>query len=327
LAGAGEPRRRKGQPTAGFAHLNPLSEHQLSNEGDMDTSTRLGMIGIGNMGHGIAGTLVGLGYPLTFLDHPGNQPTDDLVAAGGRPLSSIGGLTEQSDVVILCVTGTPEVEAVLLGTDGVLAHLRAGTVIIDHSTAIPSSTVRIAEAVTGAGGRFLDAPMTGTPRDAAAGQVNLLVGGDPALFEAFRALLAGYAKKIVYAGPVGAGHTLKLLHNFVSMGFAGVLAEAVACAKRSGIDVGLFVDVLANGGGKSTMLDRMRPYIETGDTTAYRFSISNAAKDLGYYTALAEELGATRSVAVAVYGDFTGAVASGHGQETVPEMVTVFGGG
>jgi 3-hydroxyisobutyrate dehydrogenase-like beta-hydroxyacid dehydrogenase len=293
----------------------------------MDSNTRLGLIGIGNMGHGIAGTLVGKGYHVALLDHPGNQPVDDLVASGARTVPTIPALTAQSDVVLLCVTGTPEVEAVVLGAAGVAAHLRPGTVVIDHSTAIPASTLRVAEAISGAGGRFLDAPMTGTPRDAAAGQINLLVGGDPALFEEFRAFLDAYAKKVVYAGPVSAGHRLKLLHNFVSMGFAAVLAEAVACAERSHIDVDLFVDVLANGGGKSTMLDRMRPYIETHDTSAYRFSISNAAKDLGYYAAFAQELDAARAVASAVHASFAGAVAEGHGQETVPEMVTVLGAG
>jgi 3-hydroxyisobutyrate dehydrogenase len=292
----------------------------------MDSTTRLGMIGIGNMGHGIALTLVGKGHRLAFLEHPGNQPVEDLLAGGAQPAATIGDLVGASDVVILCVTGTPEVEAVLLGAGGVLASLRPGMVVIDHSTAIPSSTQRLAAQVAAAGGRFLDAPMTGTPRDAAAGQVNLLVGADDDLFAEFEPLLADYARKIVHAGPVGSGHTLKLLHNFVSVGFAGVLSEAVACARRSGMDVGLYVDVLANGGGKSTMLDRMRPYIETGDTSAYRFSIANASKDIGYYAALAEELGAAREIARALSATFAGAVADGHGPETLPEMTTVLDG-
>lgn len=287
---------------------------------------RLGMVGIGVMGHGIAISLVGHGHPLVFLEHPGNQPVDDLLEAGARPVATLPELAAESDVIILCVTGSPEVEAVLLGSGGVIEHLRPGTVVIDHSTAIPASTVRVAEAVASAGGRFLDAPMTGTPKDAAVGRLNLLVGGDPALFEEYQPLLADYAARIVYAGPTGAGHRLKLLHNFVSVGFAAVLAEAVACAERAQVDIGLFVEVLAAGGGKSTVLDRMRPYLESQDTTAYRFSIGNAAKDLGYYMALAEELGAARGTAEAVRRVYAEAVASGHGQETVPEMVAILAG-
>ena len=292
-----------------------------------NSSRRLGMVGIGAMGHGIAATLAGHGYPLAFLDHPGNQPTDDLVAAGAHPVASLAELAADADVVILCVTGSPEVEAVLLGSGGLVEHLRPGTVVIDHSTAIPSSTLRVAGAVSKAGGRFMDAPMTGTPKDAAAGKVNLLVGADPALFAEFQPLLADYAGRIVHAGPQGAGHQLKLLHNFVSMGFAAVLSEAVACAGRAQVDIGLFVEVLANGGGKSTMLERMRPYIEARDDTAYRFSIANAAKDLGYYTTLAEEVGASRETAEAVRNVFASAVAGGHGPETVPEMVTILSAG
>jgi 3-hydroxyisobutyrate dehydrogenase len=283
------------------------------------------MVGIGAMGHGIAATLVGLGHELILLEHPGNQ-VDDLVAAGARTVPSLSALAAESDVVIVCVTGSPEVEAVLLGSGGVVENMRPGTVVIDHSTAIPSSTLRVAEAVAKAGGRFLDAPMTGTPTDAATGRVNLLVGGDPGLFEEYQPFLGGYTNRIVYAGPVGAGHQLKLLHNFVSMGFAAVLAEAVACAERAHVDAGLFVEVLANGGGRSAMLDRMRPFIESHDTAAYRFSIGNAAKDLGYYLTLAEELGASRTTAEAIHRTYSDAVAGGHGRETVPEMVSVLAG-
>lgn len=291
----------------------------------MDSTTRLGMIGIGNMGHGIASTLVRKGHRLAFLEHPGNQPVDDLLAGGAEAAATVADLVAASNVVILCITGTPEVEAVLLGEGGVIANLRPRTVVIDHSTAIPSSTQRLAARVGAAGGRFLDAPMTGTPKDAAAGQINLLVGGDDGLFAEFEPLLADYARKIVHAGPVGSGHALKLLHNFVSIGFAGVLSEAVACARLSGMDIGLYVDVLASGGGRSTMLDRLRPYIETGDTSQYRFSIANASKDIGYYAALAEELGAARGVAEALRATLAAAVEGGHGQETLPEMTTVLG--
>lgn len=291
------------------------------------TNKRLGMVGIGVMGHGIAGVLARKGHSLVFLDYPGNQPVDDLLAAGARPVGSLSELAANSDVVILCVTGSPEVEAVLTGGGGIVEHLHPSTVVIDHSTAMPSSTIRVAEAVAAAGACFMDAPMTGTPKDAEAGTLNLLVGADPALFEEYRPLLAEYARRIVHAGPVGAGHQLKLLHNFVSLGFAGVLSEAVACAEQANVDIGIFVDVLANGGGRSTMLDRMRPFIETGDDTAYRFSIGNAAKDLGYYTALAEELGAARTTATAVRDVFSDAAMGGHARATVPELVTVLRGG
>ena len=293
----------------------------------MDITTRLGMIGVGNMGSGIATCLVRHGYPLAYLQRPGRPPAAALLAAGARPVPTIAEVTAASDVVIVCVTGTPEVEAVVLGPGGILETMRRGTIVVDHSTSIPSSSTRISAALVEAGGTFVDAPMTGTPHDAEAGRINLLVGADAGLFEELEPLFATYAGRIIHAGPVGAGHQLKLLHNFVSIGFATVLAEAVACATRAGIDIRLFTEVLANGGGRSTMLDRLRPYIETHDTTAYRFSVRNAAKDVRYYTSLAEEVGAARATAGAVGAVLAAAVADGHGDETVPELVTILGPG
>lgn len=138
---------------------------------------KIGMIGIGMMGHGIATNLRKHGHDLTVLVHPGNQPLDALIAAGVRTCPSARELASQSDVVILCVTGSPQVEAVLIGEDGVLQGMKPGTVIIDCSTAIPTSTQKLADRVIAQGGQFLDAPMTRTPKEAAEGRLNLLVGG------------------------------------------------------------------------------------------------------------------------------------------------------
>ena len=167
----------------------------------------------------------------------------------------------------------------------------------------------------------MDAPMTRTPKEAAEGRLNLLVGGDAALLERCRPLLSCYAENIVHAGPVGAGHQLKLLHNYVSIGFSAVLAEAAACAERAQVDVGIFIDVLSSGGGNSVALERMRPYIQSRDTSHYRFSISNALKDMGYYTTMARELGASRITADAIRQTYQDAASGGHGQDTVPELI------
>jgi len=288
----------------------------------MNAATRrIGMIGIGMMGHGIASNIVKHGHPLAFLEHPGNQPVDALVAAGARPMPTIGALAAESDVVILCVTGSPEVESVLFQAGGLLESLRPGTVIVDCSTAIPSSTLKIADAVTRAGGRFLDAPMTRTPKEAAEGRLNLLVGGDAALFAESRPLLACFAENIVHAGPVGAGHRMKLLHNYVSLGFSAVLAEAAACAQRADVDPQVFVEVLAKGGGGGVVLERLRPYIESKEIAAFRFSISNALKDIGYYTTMAGEMGASMTTAQGIRQTLEDAVAAGRGAAAVPELI------
>jgi 3-hydroxyisobutyrate dehydrogenase len=284
----------------------------------------IGMIGIGLMGHGIASNIIKHGYPMVLLEHPGNQPLDKLVAAGAKTVDNTALVAKQADIVILCVTGSPQVEDVLYKPAGLLESIRPGTVVIDCSTAIPSSTVRIAAAVEKAGGRFLDAPMTRTPKEAAEGRLNLIVGGDRALFEDCRPLLQCYAENIAYAGPVGSGHTLKLLHNYVSLGFAAVLSEAAACAKQSGIDVNVLVDILAKGAGEGVVLNRFRPYFESGDDSGFRFFISNALKDMGYYTTMAGELGAVHDAAEGIRRTYEHASNESSAQSTVPEMINIF---
>lgn len=285
-------------------------------------SKRIGIVGVGLMGHGIAANILRHGYRLEFLDHPGNQPVVDLIVSGARPVQGLpAALAARSDVVLLCVTGTPQVEEVVLGSGGLLEGVRAGAIVIDCSTAIPSSTLQIAEAIAKAGGRFLDAPMTRTPNEAAQGRLNLIVGGDTELFEECRPLLACFAENIVHAGAVGAGHRMKLLHNYVSLGFSAVLVEAAACAERAQVDSAVLLAVLSAGGGSSVVLDRIRPFIESGDDSAFRFTIANALKDIGYYAAMAEELDASRTTAEAIRQTYAKACADGHGRAAVPELI------
>lgn len=284
---------------------------------------RIGMIGVGLMGHGIASSLQRHDWPLNFLEHPGNQPVEDLIAKGATAYPTGAALASHSDVIILCVTGTPQVEEVLFSDGGVLEGLHSGTVVIDCSTAIPSSTLRIAEAVEAAGGRFLDAPMTRTPKEAAEGRLNLIVGGDRELFETQLPLLQSYAENITHAGSVGSGHKLKLLHNFVSVGFSTVLAEAAACAEQGNIEAEVLVDVLAHGGGAGTVLERLRPYILSRDDSGFRFSIANAHKDMGYYLTMANDTGATKGAAAGIYQVLDDAESSGHAHSTMPELVSI----
>jgi 3-hydroxyisobutyrate dehydrogenase-like beta-hydroxyacid dehydrogenase len=270
---------------------------------------RVGMAGIGLMGQGIAANLVKHGHPLTMLEHAGNQPLDALKAAGAVGVHSGAELAARSDVVILVLTGSPQVEAVLAGPGGVLEGLRPGSVVIDCSTSIPASTLRMAHAVRSAGGRFLDAPMTRTPKEAAEGRLNLLVGGDAALLDECRPLLQCFAENITHAGPVGAGHGMKLLHNYVSLGTVALISEAAACARRNGVAPEVFVDVLAKGGGGGTALERLKPWLLSGDPTGLKFSIANAGKDLGYYCTMASDAGAADGIAVAVHGALQQAMA------------------
>ena len=281
----------------------------------------IGLIGAGLMGHGIATNIQKKGWDIGILEHPGNQPLGDLIEKGAATYTTPAALTKESDVIILCVTGSPQVEDVLTQENGVISALAPGKIILDCSTAIPSSSVKMAGLVEAAGANFLDTPMTRTPREAAEGRLNLLIGGDEQIFKTVVPLLETFSENISYAGPVGSGHTLKLVHNFVSLAGCAILAEAAANARSAGIDPELLYDVLHNGGGKGAALERMKPYLLSKDTSSFQFSLSNCNKDAGYFLEMSKDLQNPATLATAVSKIFGEATDAGHGDRFVPELI------
>lgn len=282
----------------------------------------IGLIGVGLMGHGIARNILKHGYKLTVLEHPGNRPLDELLSLGVATRGAAAEVASESDILILCVTGTPQVEDALTSENGALSQLRPNAVVVDCSTAVPGSTLRMAALVKARGGRFVDAPMTRTAQHAHEGRLNLLVGGASETIEEIRPVLACFAENIAVVGGIGAGHKMKLLHNYVSVGFMSLLAEAAACAQRADISAQAFVEVLASGGGGGAALDRLKPYILARDASPVQFFISNALKDINYYREMAQETHSAREIADAVAATYLGAVESGAGQRMVPELVS-----
>lgn len=285
---------------------------------------QIGLIGVGLMGHGIARNVLKRGFALRFLDHPGNRPVDEILSLGGRACATAAEVAAGSDVVILCVTGSPQVEAIIAGEAGIAPALVPGAIVVDCSTALPESTLRMGKIVRDAGGDYLDAPMTRTAKHAHDGTLNLLVGGAAGTLDTVRPVLASFAEKIDHVGPLGHGHRLKLLHNYVSLGFMTLLAEAAAQAADAGVDSRVFVDVLAGGGGASAALDRLAPYIVAGDRSGLPFAVANARKDIDYYRAMSEASGAQVTVADGVSAALTATVDAGHGDSHVPELVRLF---
>jgi len=283
--------------------------------------TKIAMIGVGLMGHGIAKNIITKGRELHFLDQVGNQPTEDLVTLGAKPWHNAAEMASICDVLILCVTGTPQVEDVLVGTGGTLGALRPGSIVVDCSTAIPSSTRALAEKVQAKGCQLVDAAMTRTPKEAEEGRLNLLVGGEPKTVEQLRPLLECFAENIFVAGGVGSGHQLKLIHNIVSLGTVTLIAEVAACAIGDGMDVDAMVDCLRKGGAGGAALDRVAPYILEENSDLLRFTIQNAYKDAGYYNQMATELGAARLMAGAVQKTLGTLVERGEGTAFMPEQV------
>jgi 3-hydroxyisobutyrate dehydrogenase-like beta-hydroxyacid dehydrogenase len=255
------------------------------------------------------------------MHHPNNQPTVDLRSAGAIQLETPLAVAEQSDAIVICVNGSPQVEEVVLGAAGLLEGLKPGAVVIDCSTSHPDSTRRLAQAIALRHALMLDAAMTRTPREAALGKLNLLVGGDSATLEQCRPLLACFAESLTHVGPIGTGHQMKLIHNFASIGSLVLLAEAAAVSRAADIQPSVFVKILVEGGAWGAALERLRPYLLESDVSALRFSLSNALKDLSYYCKMLDQGSGTYSIAEAVHSTLINACEAGDTSLALPTIV------
>lgn len=285
------------------------------------TTKRIGFIGVGLMGHGIAKNIIENGYPLAVLGHRNRNPVDDLIGRGASEAKSAIELARASDIIFLCVTGSPQVEEIVFGEAGLLGGIAGGKIVADCSTAEPTSTLKVAEAIQARGGRFVDTPLVRTPKEAEEGRLVVMTGGDPATLAEIRPVLDTFAEIVVHAGPLGAGHKLKLINNFLALAVAASVAEAIATAMKSGVDLKALTDIATTGGADSVMLRRFSKYYLEGDDSMARFAISNATKDLRYYTHFAEATPAVAFIAEAVHQSYQLACIHGFGDRFLPRLI------
>jgi 3-hydroxyisobutyrate dehydrogenase-like beta-hydroxyacid dehydrogenase len=287
------------------------------------TKKKIGLIGAGLMGHGIGKNIVTKGYGLTVLAHRNRAPIDDLIARGAKEGKTARAIAEASDVVFLCVTGSPQVEDTIFRKDGLLEGLRPGMVIADCSTAEPSSTAKVAEAIEAKGAHFVDTPLVRTPKEAEEGKLGLMTGGDEKVLRDIRPILDCFADTIIHAGPVGAGHTLKLINNFIAIGTAAVVAEGIAAGLKAKVDMKALNDIVMAGGAKSVMFERIIKVPLSDDDSAAKFAIDNARKDIRYYTNMTETMPLASPVAEAVHQTLVLAAAQGYGPKYIPRLVNL----
>jgi 3-hydroxyisobutyrate dehydrogenase-like beta-hydroxyacid dehydrogenase len=282
---------------------------------------RVGFIGVGRMGHGMAGNLLAKGFPLTVLGHRNRAPVADLVARGAREGTTARELAEGCAVVFLCVTGSPQVEALVYGEAGLLAGARPGFTLVDCSTSEPASTRRIAADLAARGAAMADAPVTRAPRDAEAGRLNSLVGASDTTVARIRPLLDAYSEAVFHFGPVGAGHTAKLVNNFITMGYCALIAEGMALCAAAGVDLRAMYQVLSRGAADSGALRKMIPAFLEGDLTGHPFALANALKDVTYAGALMADCGFDSRLVEAVRQTYAEAVAQGYGDRLMASLM------
>ncbi|MCP5272316.1 MAG: NAD(P)-dependent oxidoreductase [Burkholderiaceae bacterium] len=278
----------------------------------------IGFIGAsGLMGHGMAKHLLAKGHALAITVHRNRERVADLLAAGATESPSPADLAARSELLFLCVTGSPQVEANL---EAILAAPKPGLVIVDCSTSEPDSTARLRERCAAAGMTFVDAPLSRTPVEAEAGRLNVMVGAEPALFAQIEPVLKCFAENVFHVGGPGAGHTIKLLNNFIAQAICTATAEAFAVGTKAGVDLKQLVALIGMGPVNCGLFQAMAKTLD-GQMDGLKFELDNARKDVRYYTHLAKNQGTPSVVGEAVHQALALASALGHGRKFVPALV------
>ena len=284
----------------------------------------IGFIGLGLMGGAMCQRLLDQGYPLTVLANRSRTQVDAAIARGAVEAKSAKAVAEASDIVMLCMGTSDHVEARMRGDDGVIAGLGAGKVAIDFGTSLPGSTKALGDEVAAAGAQYLDAPLGRTPSHAVDGLLNIMCSGDKTTFDKIRPVLDDLGENVFHLGPLGSGHTIKLLNNFFGMTCANAMAEAFAMADCAGIPRQQVYDVIAAGPLHSGMMDFVSGFALEGDPNKLAFSIRNAAKDIGYYAQMSEDLGAESIMSRSTLGALRDARDTGRGDDMVSQMVDYY---
>jgi 3-hydroxyisobutyrate dehydrogenase len=250
---------------------------------------RVGFIGLGIMGRGMAANLLRAGFPLTAWNRTPER-TEPLGAAGAAVAANPAELAATSDIVITCVSDTPDVEAVILGPQGVIHGIRPGSLVIDMSTISPQATRSIAAALAERGVDMLDAPVSGGSEGAAQGTLSIMVGGEAAALQRAMPILQAMGKRITHVGPHGAGQTVKLVNQVLVVGNCLAMCEALLLAQAGGVDLARTLEAVSGGAAGSWMLSQRGPQILARDWRP-GFTIALQQKDLRLVLETADQQG------------------------------------
>lgn len=253
------------------------------------TQPTVGFIGLGIMGRGMARNIANAGFPLFVYNRTASRMTE-LADVGAKATTSPADLARQCDIIITCVSDTPDVEAVITGHDGVIHGLKHGALVIDMSTISPQATVTLAEQIRAHGGSMLDAPISGGSEGAAKGTLSIMVGGSEVDFNRALPVFQAMGKNIVHVGQQGAGQTVKLVNQILVVGNALAMSEALLFAQAGGVDLQKALTAVSGGAAGSWMLSNRGPQILNRDWRP-GFTIDLQQKDLRLVLAAADGVG------------------------------------
>ncbi len=260
---------------------------------------KVGFIGLGIMGRGMAANLLAKGFDVTVWNRTASR-ADGLVEAGAARAESPAAVARDCPIVITCVSDTPDVEAVVLGSGGVLEGVASGSLVIDCSTISPQATLEIAKALEAKGASMLDAPISGGSEGAEKGTLSIMVGGRAEDFERARPCLEAMGTTITHVGAQGAGQTVKLVNQILVVGNCVAMCEALLFAQAGGVDLQKTFDAISQGAAGSWMFTNRAPQIIRRDWSP-GFMVSLQQKDLRLVLAAADEMGVPIPVTAQIF--------------------------
>ncbi|MBN1993169.1 MAG: NAD(P)-dependent oxidoreductase [Anaerolineae bacterium] len=250
---------------------------------------KIGFIGLGIMGRSMASNILKAGFPLTVWNRTAGR-TAPLVEAGAQAGSDPADVAARSDMIVICVSDTPDVEAVVLGERGVLAGVKTGSVVIDCSTISPSATRQLSAALAEKGAAMLDAPVSGGSEGAAQGTLSIMVGGEAETFERALPVLQAMGQKITHVGSSGAGQTVKLVNQILVVSTMLGLGEALLFAQAGGVDLAKTLEAVSAGAAGSWTLSHRGPQVIRRDFRP-GFAIDLQQKDVRLVLEAADKMG------------------------------------
>ena len=286
----------------------------------MQQNEKVGFIGVGLMGHGMAKNILRAGYPLTVIAHKNRAPVENLVSLGAHEASSLKELAKSATLVFICAPGSPQVEQIIAE---LTPNLSEDAVIIDCSTSDPTSTQKLAENLKSKRIHMVDAPLGGTPVQAEEGALSAMVGADQPVFARIKPVIESWAATLVHIGVVGDGHRMKLLNNFLSLGYAAMYSEALTLGAKMGIDAKRFDSVIRGSRMDCGFYQTFMGYALHGNREAHKFTMTNALKDLRYLESMANQAGIANPIGNAAKSSFARAMAAGGDgpEDYVPHLV------
>jgi 3-hydroxyisobutyrate dehydrogenase len=274
---------------------------------------RIGFIGLGIMGRGMAANLIKAGFTVTVWNRTIAR-MDELVAQGARAGANPADVAARSDIILVCVSDTPDVQGVVLGEQGVLRGARPGSLLIDCSTISPQATKEIATRLAQSGVYMLDAPVSGGSEGAAKGTLSIMVGGDAEQFARALPVFQAMGKTVTHVGGAGAGQTVKLVNQVLVVGNCLAMCEALLLAQAGGVDLQKTYDAISQGAAGSWMFTNRAPQIIRRDWRP-GFTIDLQEKDLRLVMDAADELGAPLPGTALIFQLYRTLQAQGLGEE------------